>query len=209
MTLNLPLERLERLQALAQFHLGARSLRPPVLRVDAVAHEQDREPLRRGRSGRRLRRPTPAATPATAAPSPRRRREGTGGGTVHANSVASGLLVMVIVGSLQLASVAAFLQELPAGDDVLDQAAEPVAAGRQLLAHVREERLVRGQQAAAQGIGEQLAAQVVDEFILPACAHERAQPVEPGARRCRRGTSRRVSTGRPARSRSRVSPIGP
>ena len=40
-------ERGQRLEALAQLHVGARPLGPPVLGVDAVAHEQGGEALRR------------------------------------------------------------------------------------------------------------------------------------------------------------------
>ena len=76
----------------------------------------------------------------------------------------------------------AFRQELSAGDDVLNEVAELVAAGREILAHLGEERLVRSQQTAAQGINQELAAQVIDELTLPSCAHERAQPLEPGPR---------------------------
>src|SRR5262245_28489747 len=42
----------ERLEALAQLHVGARALRPPVVGTDAVAHEQGRKPLRMSRRGR-------------------------------------------------------------------------------------------------------------------------------------------------------------
>ena len=42
---QLRLERRQRLEALAQLHLVAGALRPPVLRVDAAAHEQRGEPL--------------------------------------------------------------------------------------------------------------------------------------------------------------------
>ncbi len=39
-------------EALAQLHVRAGAFRPPVLGVDAVAHEQDREPFGRSRGGR-------------------------------------------------------------------------------------------------------------------------------------------------------------
>jgi hypothetical protein len=46
---ELPFQRLERRQAWTQLHRVARSLRPPLRRVDAVSHEQKREPPWRGR----------------------------------------------------------------------------------------------------------------------------------------------------------------
>ena len=48
---DLRLERLQRLEALAQLHLGARALGPPVVAVDAVAHEQHGEAFREGGRG--------------------------------------------------------------------------------------------------------------------------------------------------------------
>ena len=43
---DLVLQRLERLQRLAELHLGARALGAPVILVDAVPHEDDAESLR-------------------------------------------------------------------------------------------------------------------------------------------------------------------
>src|SRR5207245_990328 len=44
---DLVLQRLERLQRLAEFHAGARTLCVPMILVYAVAHEQNRETLRK------------------------------------------------------------------------------------------------------------------------------------------------------------------
>ena len=61
----------ERLEHLAQLHLAALALGPPLLAVEAVAGEQARRSAPAARWPRRplgLRRPRPAAIPATAAP---------------------------------------------------------------------------------------------------------------------------------------------
>ena len=70
------------------------------------------------------------------------------------------------------------IEELRAGDDRLDQAAEAVAVGREPLAHGLDGRIVRGQQAAPQGVGQQLAAEVVDELVLALLGEVAAQAVE-------------------------------
>ena len=59
-------------------------------------------------------------------------------------------------------------------------------------------------QAAAQRIGQQFAAEVVDEIVLPMLADIRAQAVQTGPFAAVRETSRAVSTGRPPRSWSRA-----
>ncbi len=51
---ELPFERLHGREAPTQFDVGVRSLGPPLGGIDAVAHEQNRDTLRRGRSRRRL-----------------------------------------------------------------------------------------------------------------------------------------------------------
>ena len=52
---DLLLQRLERRQAQAELHVGARSFGAPVILVHAVAHEEHREPLRERRARRRRR----------------------------------------------------------------------------------------------------------------------------------------------------------
>ena len=43
---DLVLQRLQRRQGLAELHIGARTLSAPVILVDAIAHEQNRETFR-------------------------------------------------------------------------------------------------------------------------------------------------------------------
>ena len=45
---DLMLQRLERRQGLAELHIGARTLGAPMILVDAIAHEQNRETFREG-----------------------------------------------------------------------------------------------------------------------------------------------------------------
>ena len=91
----------------------------------------------------------------------------------------------------------------------LDQTAEAVAVGREPVAHRLDRRVVRRQQAASQGVGQQLAAEVVDELVAGAARRDSGAGRRGRSPRCRRGTSRGCRPGRPPRSRSRRSPIGP
>ena len=164
------------------------ALGPPVVGVDAAAHEQRGEPLRaRDRRARDHGRVTPDgerlqprqghrhARAAEERPAGSRRR--------RLDRVIGRVLVLPAV------AVHSLVQELRAGDDGFDQAAEAVAVGRQLRSHVVEGHVVREQQAAAQGVGQQLAAEVVDEFVLPALAQVRLQATRARRPRRRRGTS--------------------
>ena len=110
-------------EALAQLHLGAAALGPPVVAVDAVAHEQHGEALweRAGRARGVAGCPTRAATRATAAPSSRRRRAGT---VRRESDCCSSRSPLCSVWSRSLG------QELRAGDDALDQAVEAIAVAR-------------------------------------------------------------------------------
>src|SRR5687768_1918034 len=96
---------------------------------------------------------------AMAAPSPRPRREGK-----FAESVLKSLSSW---GSL----MGAFIQELPAGDNRINQAGKTVAITGQVLLHLLDERLIRKQQRPAQRIAQQLAAEVVDEILLAVTAN--------------------------------------
>ena len=71
------------------------------------------------------------------------------------------------------------VQELRAGDDRLDQAAESVAVGREPLPLSSIVSSSDGMQAASQRVGQQLAAEVVDKFVLPLFVEISAQAVEP------------------------------
>src|SRR5947209_945229 len=74
---------------------------------------------------------------------------------------------------------APLVPELWSADDLLDQAPERIAVGRQPGPHLPERLLVRNQQTAAQGVGKQLLAQVVGEIALPLVAEIGAQALEP------------------------------
>ena len=108
--------------------------------------------------------------------------------------------------------------ELRAGDDRLDQAAEAAAVGRQPRSHGVDRRVVRRDQAPPEGVGQQLAAEVVDELLAAlrlevgaepldarplAAAGERRRGCRPAGRRGRlSGPRRRARTPRrPGRSR--------
>src|SRR5262249_5428685 len=71
--------------------------------------------------------------------------------------------------------VPSFVQELRGRDDRLDQAAERVVVGRQSVPYLGERWLVRQQQAAPQGIRQQLATQVLDKIILSLVTQVRTQ----------------------------------
>ena len=194
-------------RVLLELHLGARALGPPVVAVDAVAHEQHREPLgeggRPGPSRRRPRspRPRPAATPARAGPWSRPRRAGTRGG--RCRSVTWQMAARNshsahgshLVGE---ALAAALGQELGTGDDALDQGVEAVAVARQPGLHL----LHRGRRRTASGCapahrpaacGDRLSRK---SFCRCWRMYWRS-PARP-CPRCRRGSGRAASTGRPA-----------
>src|ERR1700722_10567332 len=73
---------------------------------------------------------------------------------------------------------AALVEELRAGDDRLDQDAETMAAGGEPLPHRRDRGIVRRDQAAPEGVRQQLAAEVVDELGLAPLGEIAAQAVE-------------------------------
>ena len=56
--------------------------------------------------------------------------------------------------------------ELFAGDDGLDEGGKAIAVGGERLLHTFQHLFVRQDERAAQGKGEQLAAEVVDELSL-------------------------------------------
>src|SRR3954469_16377159 len=80
---------------------------------------------------------------------------------------------------LRLGAVHSPVQELWAGDDALDQGPGAVALARQAVAHGVDDAVVRGEQAAPEGVGQQLAAQVLDEFPPALLAEVRTQAVDP------------------------------
>ena len=103
---------------------------------------------------------------------------------------------------------APFVQKLRTRDDRFDQTAERVIVGRQPCPHLVERLLVRRQQAAPQGVGKQLPAQVIDEIVLPFVAQISRRPGEPVAVLAV-GEGRGGFDRRPPRSLVRRSPIGP
>ena len=140
---HLGLERRQRLEALAQLHLGAGALGPPVVAVDAVAHEQHGEPLgeRRAATPRTAvaRRPSAGSDSsqgrAIVTPTPRRnvRRE-TSPAARGCGRSAVGRACHSPIGHEVVAT--ALGAELRAGDDALDQAAEAVVVGGELRPHL-------------------------------------------------------------------------
>src|SRR5581483_8175274 len=63
------------------------------------------------------------------------------------------------------------VQKLRAGDDGLDQRSKAIAARGQGCGHLLDQRLVGELERAAERIGEQFAADVVDEILLPVLAN--------------------------------------
>ena len=116
---DLVLQRLERLQRLAELHLGARALGAPVILVDAVAHEQHARSASGtapatcgvGESGKRL--------------EPRQRHGDSGAAKNGAAGNAIGGFLRSIRASYSPFCCggirASFVQELRAGDDGLHQ----------------------------------------------------------------------------------------
>ena len=121
-------ERHQRLERGAQFHRRARSLGPPVVRVDAVGHEDDGETL-----GEVFAPAGAACAPHTgidsshgrsmATPAPRR--------NVRRDATAAFIAMVMLVSSLSVRSAAratcrilrhSLVEELRAGDEGLDEA---------------------------------------------------------------------------------------
>src|SRR5262249_41195500 len=75
----------------------------------------------------------------------------------------------------------ALFQELRAGDNGFDQAAESVILCGETSLHRRECLPVRRDQTASERVGEQLSAQVVDEVLLPLVPEVHVQPFQPRA----------------------------
>src|SRR5437762_152423 len=73
------------------------------------------------------------------------------------------------------------VQKLWTRDDCFHQTAEGMAIRRQLGPHLVERLLVRQRQTAAEGVGEHLFAQIVDEIILPFVVQIFAQTLESAA----------------------------
>src|SRR4051794_36458198 len=71
-----------------------------------------------------------------------------------------------------------FGPELGTPDDRVDQGFETILVGGELAAHFLERRLVGEDQAAAERIREQLAAEIVDEVLLSMVADVGAEAVE-------------------------------
>src|SRR5438132_627649 len=81
---------------------------------------------------------------------------------------------------LGLIAVGPLVEELGARHDALDQHAEPMAAAVKPRPERLDRRVVAGQEAAAQRVGQELAAQVLDELPLAPFLEVGTQAVDPG-----------------------------
>src|SRR5262245_25569809 len=68
--------------------------------------------------------------------------------------------------------------ELRTRDDALDQAVETIAVALELHVHLLERWFVRKHEAATERVGEELAAEIVDEIVLAMLAHVGAQALQ-------------------------------
>src|SRR4051812_48108090 len=72
-------------------------------------------------------------------------------------------------------------EELPAGDDGVDQREEAVVGRGQARPHLVHGAVVRGDEGAPQGVAEELATEVIEELGLPVRVQVVAQPLDAGA----------------------------
>ena len=100
------------------------------------------------------------------------------------------------------------IQELLAGHNAFHHRAKAVVVGRQPGSHLLNSRFIGKHDRPAQRIGEQFPAKIIDKIVLPVPANEIFDGFEAGAWLAG-GEFHRVSTGRPARSFDRFSPMGP
>ena len=213
-------------QALAQLHVRARALCPPVVAVDAVAHEQHGEPLGKGAAGpgrsALVRRPHRAPTPARAAPSsrppPAAKCAATDAAAVRARWDSARRvfrfgcpLVSCMSPACASCSPVRLVRNWGLVTMLVDQGAEAVAVGRP------------AGPASARWWGRRTAAGCAPGRSSAACgtgcrgsrpggarAGSCADPPRPLPSLPRaRESGARVSTGRPPRSRLRGSPTGP
>ena len=168
MKFSFVLERLQRLQALAQLHLGAGALGPPVVAVDAVAHEQHRQALGMTVGGQRA---DGARGQRRAGPGRQRLQPGQRHGHARpAQQRAPARRSTRVAISLPLAPVSSrprLVRNWGLVTMLLDQARRSGSRRRPAAACISSmEGSSDSSRRAPQGVAEQLAAQVVDEVVL-------------------------------------------
>ena len=173
---------------LAELHVGARAFGAPVIRVDAVAHEQDGEPLREG-AGARWRRAKAGSDSsqgrAIVTPAPRR--------TVRREMRSADFCRSIRTCSFTFLLLAASARRLFRNCGLVTMVSTRARSGSRSRPSVACICSTVGSsesmQRPAEGVGQQLAAQVVDELVLAVLADVGCAGRRGPRPRCRRGTS--------------------
>ena len=90
------------------------------------------------------------------------------------------------------ACLKAFVEELAAGDNAFQQAAEVVVVRGRVGLHFCDEGFIAQDECPPQPIGQKLAAQVVDEVVAPVLSEIADQSIEPLALRSARKLGSRI-----------------